>query len=107
MNTVIIPARNDVPWYNFKISLSGAIFFLKFRFNTRMNRWIMDIIDPSGEDVLVGIPLLIERNLYGQYVIASLPIGTSFCMDRTNQDIQPTLLSFGTSHSLVYADPTL
>lgn len=107
MTLFTVPARNDLPWYNFKITLSGAVFFLRFRYNTRMARWILDVVDPSGNDVLVGIPLLINRSLYGQYTgINGLPVGQAFCTDDTNQDTQPTLLSFGTDHSLVYADPT-
>lgn len=106
MKFFTIPARNDLPWYSFKISLSGVVYTLRFRFNTRMQRWIMDIADPSNNDILDGIPLLIGRDLSGQYVIDGLPVGISFCSDDTNQDTQPTRFSFGTDHSLVYGDPT-
>ncbi len=101
-----VPARNDLPWYKFKITLSGVIYTLHFRFNTRMQRWMMDINDPSDNPILLGIPCLILRDMIGQYRTLAIPVGTFFCTDDTNQDTQPTLLSFGTDHTLWYEDPT-
>lgn len=101
-----IPARNDLPWYTFKITLSGTIFTLRFRFNTRSQRWILDVADSSNNDILDGIPLLIGRNLTGQFVIPGLPVGFMFVTDDTNEDTQPTRFSFGQDHSIGYGDPT-
>lgn len=97
-----LPARNDLPSYRFKITLSGAVYTLRFRFNTRMNRWIMDIADPSNNDILDGLPLLILRNIAGQYVITGLPPGVFFCVDNTGKDLQPVRASFGLGSSLYY-----
>ena len=66
----------------------------------------MDIADASNNDILVGIPLLIERDLTGQYVVSGLPPGVLFAVDETNQDGQPTRFSFGLESTLVYSDPT-
>lgn len=101
-----VPARNDLPWYKFKITLSNVIFTLHFRFNSRSNRWIMDINDPSDNPILSGIPVLIQRNLTSQYTTFTVPAGTFFAIDDTNKDTQPTQFSFGTDHSLWYLDPT-
>lgn len=101
-----IPARNDLPWYKFKITLSGVIFTLHFRYNTRMQRWIMDINDPSDNPILLGVPVLIVRNLTGQYVTLAIPEGLFFATDDTGQSTQPTQFSFGTDHTLWYQDPT-
>lgn len=65
----------------------------------------MDVADPSNNDILNGIPLLIGRDLIGQYVIEGLPFGIMFCTDDTNQDSQPIRFSFGIDHSLGYGDP--
>lgn len=102
-----LPLGNDVPWYNFNIILSGVLFNLDIRYNSRMSRWIMSINDPQGNPILESIPLLIGVNLIGRFTAdASLPVGTFFVTDDTGQTTQPTRYSFGTDHTLWYYDPT-
>lgn len=101
-----VPARNDVPWYKFTVTLSGQVYTLRFRYNTRMQRWIMDVADSANNDVLNGVPVLIERDLAGQYVFVGLPSGTFFALDLTGQGDQPTRYSFGVAAALIYRDPT-
>lgn len=105
-NIAQIPATNDVPWYNFKVTLSGTLYTLRFRFNTRMNRWILDLADAQNNDILNSLPMLINRNMNGRFVTPDLPPGFLFCTDDTNQGTQPTRYSFGKDHSLFYFDPT-
>lgn len=100
-----VPARNDLPYYKFKIPLSGTIFTLAFRYNGRMQRWILDINDPSGNQIMSGIPIVISRDLFGQYVTLPLPLGPLFASDDTGQDTQPTQFSFGLDHTFWYEDP--
>jgi hypothetical protein len=82
--------------------MSDVIFTIRMRYNTRMQRWILDIADPANATILAGLPLLVERNVAGQYVMAGLPDGTIFVSDNTNQDEQATRDSFGLTHSLLY-----
>ncbi len=102
MSFEILPARNDLPWYRFKITLDDVIYTLKIRYNTRMQRWILDIADGSNVDLVTGLPILLERNIAGQYVFSGLPESVFFCTDDTNQGSQPTRLSFGVTHTLWY-----
>lgn len=102
-----LPFANDVPWYSFLSTLAGTQYTFVMRFNTRMNRWLLDIEDVSGNVLIAGLPVLINRNMNGQYTYnVSIPQGTIFCVDDTNSDTQPTLLSFGTTHTGWYLDPT-
>lgn len=100
-----VPARNDLPWYKFKITLSSTIYTLHFRYNTRMQRWMLDVNDPSDNQIISGLPILIQRDVIGQYATFALPPGIIFATDDTNQDTQPTQFSFGTDHTLWYRDP--
>jgi len=105
MTTVqTIPAKNDLPWYKFKIALSGIIYTCRFRFNTRMNRWMIDLCDSAENEIINGLPLLISRNITGQFVIAGLPTGVIFVTDDTGQDQQPTRYSFNQDKTLFYVD---
>ena len=106
MTFFTIPVGNTLPWYKFKITLSGVIFTLSFRYNTRSSRWVMDILDPSGNQILCGLPVLIQRNVTSQYPTLAIPEGVFFSTDDTGNGLQPTIYSFGTDHTLWYEDPT-
>lgn len=106
MQVFIVPARNDLPFYQFTITLSGVLFQLEFKYNTRMSRWILSINDPSGNQIMSGIPILIGRALFNQYVELPIPEGTFFAQDNTLQEQQPTQFSFGLQNTLYYVDPT-
>ena len=106
MTFFTVPLGNALPWYKFKITLSGVIFTLSFRYNTRSNRWVMDILDPTGNQILCGLPLLIQRNVDGQYPTLAIPEGVFFVTDDTGQGTQATQYSFGTDHTFWYEDPT-
>lgn len=100
-----IPARNDIPWYQMKISLSNVLYVLQFRYNTRMQRWAFDILDSSGTTILLaGIFLLVDRDLMSRFVSNLLPSGNIFCADVVGSD-QPTRFSFGTTSVCLYLDP--
>lgn len=100
-----IPTQQNLPWYTFQMTLTQVIYTLTMRYNTRMNRWILDVNDSQNNQILSSIPLLINRNLIGQYTTLNLPPGMIFVTDDTNQDTQATQYSFGVDHSLWYFDP--
>lgn len=102
VNIFIIPLKNNVFFYKFRINLSSVLYTLQFRYNGRMNRWIMDVSDAAGNQIVSGLPLLIKRNLAGQYVTLSLPPGIFIADDVTNNDAQPTQFSFGLQNFLYY-----
>jgi hypothetical protein len=101
------PMRNDLPQYTFTDTMSGTIFQFQLLFNVRMNRWIININDASGNQILSGIPVLITRNLTGQYATLEIPEGVFIARDDTGQQTQPTQFSFGVDHTLFYVDPSV
>lgn len=100
--------RNDLPAYTFKVDLTGVIFTVRVRYNTRMARWICDVADASDNDIINGLPLILDDNIYLRFAaLAGLPVGQLVAIDnRNNAQEQPTRYSFGTTHSLLYVDPT-
>lgn len=103
MSDRVIPLGQNAPWFRFKITLSGVRYTLEARFNLRMDRWILSIMDAAGAPILMGIPLLIQRPLT-QYPTLALPPGDMFAVDRSGKDLQPTISSFVTDHELVYGE---
>jgi len=101
-----VPLRNDLFWYHFITTFSGVKYTVHIRYNTRMNRYMMDLNDASDNPILSGIPVLIQRNLTGQYSTLSIPAGTFVATDDTGNENQPTQFSFGLNHTLYYIDPT-
>lgn len=100
-----LPFRNDLPWYKFRTSFSGTNYLVHVRYNVRSNRYIMDLNDPSDNPILVGIPVLISRNLTGQYPTLSIPPGIFVAKDDSGKGTQPTQFSFGVDHTMFYIDP--
>ena len=69
-----------------------------------MQRWLIDICNASEQEILNGLPLLINRNLKGQFVISGLPSGVLFVTDDTEKDEQPGRFSFGKDKTFFYVD---
>ena len=57
MATIEMPVRSDIPSFQFRIELETTVYTLRFKWNTRMERWIMDIADEENNDLLNGIPV--------------------------------------------------
>lgn len=100
-----VPVTNTLPFITYKITLSAVIYTLTFKYNTRMARWILNISDATGNQLLSGICLLIQRQLTSQYLYLAIPPGIFVCTDDTGQDTQPTQFSFGVDHTFLYVDP--
>ena len=99
-----IPINSRLPNQKFKISLSGSVFTIELAYNVRQDRWIMSISDASGNQILVGVPILINRNLTGQYRTLKIPTGIIFATDDSSQGQQPTLNSWNIDHTLGYVE---
>jgi hypothetical protein len=97
-----IPLRSDIFLYKFKINLSNVIYNFTLRYNGRMDRWILNIDDISGNQLISGLVLLVNRNLLNQYPTLNLMSGLLAAVDSTNNFIQPTQFSFGENNYLVY-----
>ena len=99
-----IPTSSTLPWYSFKTTLTGTVYTLELRYNLRMQRWMLNILDANNTPILMGVALLIGRSVSGQYRTLSVPEGALFALDDTGAGNQPTLSSFLTSHSFYYLD---
>lgn len=103
---VFLPMFNDVPWFNYTVTLSGGQYKLVWKYNSRMARWFLDLQLANNTVILSGLAWLIVRSLTGQFTgQTNVPVGTFFCTDDTNQQTQPTRYSFPLNHSALYLDP--
>lgn len=71
-----------------EITLSGVPYVFKFQWNSRAELWVMDILDREENELIVGIPLLIQYEILGLFADMGLPPGKLYVID-TIQTFKP------------------
>lgn len=106
MALLVMPVRSDLPAYSFTMELEQANYRFKFRFNSRMSRWFMDIQDTDETDIITGIPMLTGTDLLSRFVDDNLPPGQFICLDETGAGKNATRYDFGEDVKLLYREST-
>ncbi len=104
MATLVMPVRADLPAYTFQIDLESKLFTFTFRYNERMDRWIMDIADENENELLLGTPILTQTNLIERFKDDNLPPGEFFAIDESGEDKQPGREDLGNDVKLFYVE---
>jgi hypothetical protein len=68
MATFEIPLTNTNPSFIFQVDLEGVNFEFRFRWNGRMQNWIVDLFDAVGTVVQTGYPFIVSYPLFRQNV---------------------------------------
>lgn len=97
-----IPLDKPYPCYSFTINLSEVTYTLEFFYNSRADRWRMNILDIVGNPVLMAVPLIIERDLTESYRYLKIPPGYLVVLDGPKSHTQPGLSGFMLNHALYY-----
>lgn len=102
----VIPLRTDVPAYTQEIVIAGTVYVIGIRYNARMTRWIMDIMDSSGAAIVMGIPLLVTVPMAYRFVgrVANFPPVQFMVIDETGQERNPTRDTLGSDIKLLFAE---
>lgn len=85
MAVVQIPTRSDLDDWSLAVDLNGVGFGLRFVWNTRDSRWMMDIRDSAGAVLLTGIPVVVNQPLTLPHVGTDLPDGLLLAMDTSGE----------------------
>lgn len=104
MATLIIPVRADLPAYKFQIDLEAKLYTFKFRYNERMDRWVMDIADENENALLSGIAILTDWDLIGRFKNDALPPGTFLAMDESGERKYAAREDLGNDIKLFYIE---
>jgi len=83
-----IPADSSTGLSRFKFTttLDGVDFILRFRWNTRIELWVMDIFDADENEINMSIPLMVNTNVIKKYKSNSMPQGTMILFDTSGTD---------------------
>lgn len=76
----IIPFKLPGAW-EAQIQLSGVIFILRFKWNALNEYWVMSIYDRNDTPILLGVKVVVNFNLTGQFVTVGMPLGDILCQN--------------------------
>jgi len=99
-----LPVNSDIANYEFKTDLEGTRYIFTFRFNTRANRWIVDILQDDKTMILSGIPLVLGTDLIGRFQNADLPPGNLFLVNLENEYAECGRNDLGNDVLLMYQE---
>jgi hypothetical protein len=107
MALVEIPVFPDLGAFNEKVVLDGTPYTLVGRFNPRMQRWVMDVQDEGGTDLVCGLPLVSDSNLTDALKgrIKGFWLGDLMTRDMTGRGRSADLETLGKDVKLFYLEP--
>lgn len=104
MTVIEIPTRNDILAYQYKVLLDNTYYVLRFTYNKRIERWLLDIMDTDEVVLKGGILLVSGFNLIGRYKDVTLPKGVLFTIDLKGGNTTATMDTFGINVALLYGE---
>lgn len=100
-----VPTSTTIPAYRQRVTLDGVTFVFRFRFNTRINSWLIDIFREDDTPVVVGRRCLIDWLLLRQHSYKEdAPAGHLTVFDTTARKEPPLIDDFGERVLLLYSD---
>lgn len=105
MTISVVDTSQQLFDYRQRVSLDDVSFELRFRWNTRMRAWFVDIADEDGVVLVYARRCIIEWTLLRQSRhLAGIPPGEFVNIDTTNRDVPPIENDFGTRVLMMYLD---
>lgn len=86
-----------------QIALDGVTYGMRFRYNTRMDAWFLDLSDEEGVPILSGRRIVVDWPLLERRSRA-VPPGHLYAFDTTLRQQDPGRDDLGTRVLLLYID---
>ena len=87
------------------ITINRQKMFITLSFNTRDNRWYIDLVDRNKDDIISGVKITPNKNLTGKYVdVHNLLGGDLVCVDTkvSGKDIEKDTFGTDKQFQLLY-----
>ena len=104
MAIVECPTQNNLPSFQYVIALDGTNYTLTYTFNSRMNKWFLDLADSVGNEIVCQVPIIASWPLFDRFNDLAVPPGTLFCFDSSNSDTDPGQFDLGDRCLIYYAE---
>ena len=101
---IIIPLRNDIPSYEFKVDLDGTTYTMAIRYNSRLATWIMDLKTEQDESIVLGVPILLGTILFDRFSDSRVPPGDLFIINIEDETAEATRDNLGENVLLMYEE---
>lgn len=103
MAAFVIPCTPGLLDYSMSIKLSGSTYRLRFRWNSRQERWLMDIGDDAGL-ILSSLVLNVGIALFRRYQSTRLPPGDLIVVDTTGANLEAGINDLGVRVQPIYSE---
>lgn len=97
-----IPFINEDGNQEFDITLDEVVYRLRFTYNSRLNKWAMDILSVNGTELLCGVLMVLGVDFLAQYVSKNLPSGKMYLVNLVDGITEANETSFGVDVRLYY-----
>lgn len=104
MAVLVIPTRQDVPYYSFEVDLDGVTYGFEFHWNDRDQAWYFSVFDVTGTLLLAGRKVTLGSLLLNRFRDPRLPAGVLEVIDTSGTDTDATLADLGTRVKMLYTE---
>ncbi len=96
------PPRALSPEFAFRARLDGLLYGLRFVYNSRMQRWFMDLEGADGTPLVSGLRVAAGHNMLRPFVAAGFPPGQLFALDDSGLGRDPDRFGWRGDFRLIY-----
>ena len=104
MAVLQVPLRNDLADFKFNLPLDETFYTFRFKWNTRMANWFMDILTLDETPILEGVPVFSNFAVISRFKDIRLPPGRLYFYDTSGNASDPLRFDLGERVIMVYED---
>lgn len=97
-----IPIETRDPSFRIRTVLDDVEMFMQMQWNSRVERWHLDILDSNENPLLMGIPMNIDTELIDRFEIPGLPPGKLVLFDTSLKGAECGSEELGERCKLIY-----
>jgi len=86
-----------------RVIIDDVIYFLSFKWSTRGEYWILDILDQDKNNLINGIKIVKGRNLLAPYQYKNIPQGFLMLVEPSDMESIIDKEDLGDVANLIYA----
>ena len=94
-------------FFNQRTVIDGVTYVLTFRYNARMDRWILDVADANQNTLVAGAVIQGGWPVISRYrgIAIGIPVGAFLAIDMTLQGRDPQEFTLGADVPMLYYGP--
>jgi hypothetical protein len=98
------PQTSTKPVIDFAAELETIVLRFQVAWNSRFEHWNLRVATAEGEEVLAGVRVVADTDMFEAYTDPRLPPGKLICRDPTNEGKDPGRNDFQNRHFFAYIE---